>query len=263
MTAQIALVTGASRGIGNHIARSLLHQGWKVAALARTLEATAALAEEFGDDVLPVAADVTDLHQVNEAVAQVTERWGPTTLLVNNAGMIEPEQPLWDADPDQWWQVLEVNVRGPFLLTRAVVPGMIAAGGGRIINVNSGAATRAAADLSAYTASKSALARLTGSVAAAGAEHQVLAFDLAPGVVRTDMTLAMDMHQGRTEWTEPSEVTALVAAIASGDLDAWSGRMIRAGVDTPTSLLAQAARGLTATDRTLVLRPWGSHDPLG
>jgi NAD(P)-dependent dehydrogenase (short-subunit alcohol dehydrogenase family) len=170
--------------------------------------------------------------------------------------------PLWESDVDQWWSVITTNVRGPFLMTRAVVPQMIAAGGGRVINLNSGAGNSERADLSAYSASKSALARITGSTHQAGWAHGIRAFDLAPGVVRTEMTLSMEMHRGRTEWTEPADVTNLVLALAGGELDAWSGRFVRAGVDTPAALRERAGLGMGDGVRTLRLRSWGASDPL-
>ena len=139
----------------------------------------------------------------------------------------------------------------------------LSAGGGRVINLNSGAGTAERAELSAYTASKSALARITGSTHLAGWVLGIRAFDLSPGVVRTRMTLSMDLHRDRTQWTEPADVANLALALASGDLDAWSGRFVRAGVDTPASLRERAALGLDDAARTLRLRPWGSSDPLG
>jgi NAD(P)-dependent dehydrogenase (short-subunit alcohol dehydrogenase family) len=148
-------------------------------------------------------------------------------------------------------------------MTRAVVPAMIAAGGGRIINLNSGAAAAERAELSAYSASKSALARITGSTHLAGWADGIRAFDLAPGVVRTQMTLSMDLHRGRTQWTEPTDVTNLMLALASGELDAWSGRFVRAGVDTPESLRGRVGLVMGDGARTLRLRPWGASDPLG
>jgi hypothetical protein len=89
-----------------------------------------------------------------------------------------------------------------------------------------------------------------------------MAFDLAPGVIRTDMTTSMQAHSGRTEWTEPSAVTELVLAMAAGELDAWNGRLVRAGLDTPASLHTRAAGGLTPGARTLGLIRWGDDDPL-
>lgn len=252
---RVALVTGASRGIGAILATALRENGWQVVGLSRSGGADPSGAQT-------VACDVTDEAAVGAVVDGVIGEHGRIDLLVNNAGQVEAELPLWDADPDQWWQVMETNVRGPFLVTRAVVPHMIASGGGRVINLNSGSATRESPVLTAYHASKSALARLTGGVALAGAEHGVLAFDLAPGVIETDMTHSMRMHQDRTEWTSPADLTALALALADGELDGFSGRMVRAGADDLEVLRAKSARGLAEGERMLRLRPWGPDDPL-
>lgn len=263
---RVALVTGASRGIGDHLATALADAGYAVAALARSEGSLSDLTERLrgaGATALPLACDVTDQDAVDGAVRRVQGELGRIDLLVNNAGLIEDEVPIWEADADQWWQVLVTNVRGPFLMTRAVVPVMIAQGGGRIVNMNSGAGTKENPVLTAYTASKSALGRLTGGTAAAGAEHGVLAFDLAPGIIQTDMTASMDMHRDRTEWTDPGDVTELLLALASGDLDAWSGRMVRAGSDTVEMLREQGERGLSDTARKVRLLPWGQDDPIG
>jgi NAD(P)-dependent dehydrogenase (short-subunit alcohol dehydrogenase family) len=262
---RVALVTGASRGIGAHIATALAEAGWSLAVLARSEQSLADVTdrlERAGAEVLPVACDVTDEAAVDAVVTQVRDHFGSIDLLVNNAGLIEAEVPIWEADPEEWWQVVVTNVRGPFLMTRAVAPVMIGQGGGRIVNLNSGAGTRENPVLTAYTASKSALARITGGTAAAGAEHGVHAFDLAPGVVQTDMTAAMDMHRDRTDWTDPGDVTALVVALASGELDAWSGRMVRAGADSVEQLRSRGDTGLADGARMLRLRPWGPDDPV-
>ena len=242
MNRPVAVVTGASRGIGAHVAAALEEAGY---AVARGSTAVAA---------------VTDRAAVERWVAEVVAENGRLDLLVNNAGVIDAEVPLVDSDPDEWWHTLEVNLRGPYLMTRACLP-HLAAAGGRVVNVNSGAAYRNDAVATAYNVSKGALARLTAAVGLGG-RHGVRAFDLAPGVVRTDMTRSMRMHEGRTEWTSPEEVTTLLLALASGELDAWSGRMVRAGVDTVESLQAHAARGLGPLDRTLGLVRWGDDDPL-
>jgi NAD(P)-dependent dehydrogenase (short-subunit alcohol dehydrogenase family) len=248
------------------IARALARSGYAVCLLARDGSAAAGVAHEIGaageGPAMARSADVTDEAAVGAAVEAVLTSWGRIDLLVNSAGLIEREVPLWEAEVDQWWSVITTNVRGPFLLTRAVVPRMIAAGGGRIININSGAGTAERAELSAYSASKSALARITGSTHQAGWAHGIRAFDLAPGVVRTQMTLSMELHRNRTRWTEPRDVTDLALALAGGDLDAWSGRLVRAGVDTPESLRERARLGLDEAARMLRLQPWGSSDPL-
>lgn len=250
----VALVTGASRGIGDHLVRALLAAGWEVVGLSRSGRAA--------EGAVGLACDVTDPSAVGTAVERVLELHGRIDLLVNNAGLIETERPVWESDVDEWWQVLVTNVRGPYLLTRAVVPHMIAAGGGRVVNLNSGAGTRERADLTAYSASKSALARLTGGTALAGAPHGVHAFDLSPGVVATDMTHSMRMHTGRSDWTDPQDVTALLLAIAAGELDGFSGRMVRAGADDLDRLRALSAAGLEEPARRLRLHPWGPDDPL-
>lgn len=226
MSPRVAVVTGASRGIGRHIAEALEQSGY---AVERGSRAT---------------AEITDSAAVAGWVADIIRRQGHIDLLVNNAGVIDTEVSIFDSEPEEWWQTIEVNVRGPYLVTRAVAPHMLAAGGGRVINLNSGAGTRAGELASAYNTSKTALARITGSTHLAGRAHGIRAFDLAPGVVRTDMTASMEAHRERIEWTSPREVTDLVLALAAGGLDAWSGRMVRAGVDTPESLSARAAAGL-------------------
>jgi NAD(P)-dependent dehydrogenase (short-subunit alcohol dehydrogenase family) len=244
MPERVAVVTGASRGIGSMIARALAGDGYAVCLLARDGSLVGHVADEIastGALAMARSVDVTDELQVGAAIETVLSSWGRIDVVVNSAGLIEREVPLWDANVDQWWSVVKTNVKGPFLMTRAVVPHMIAAGGGRIINLNSGASTAERAELSAYSASKSALSRVTGSTHAAGWEHGIRAFDLAPGVVRTQMTMSMELHRGRTQWTEPADVTDLALALAGGELDAWSGRFVRAGVDTPVTLAARGA----------------------
>jgi NAD(P)-dependent dehydrogenase (short-subunit alcohol dehydrogenase family) len=261
----VALVTGASAGIGRYLAQGFAERGATVAGLARSADrlttAMDELARTTGARTLAVAADVTDPEAVQAAVGRVADELGPVTLLVNNAGAIDAaEVPLWEADPDQWWQVVESQVRGPFLLSRAAVPGMISAGGGRVIGLGSGLGTRGSDVYSAYSAGKSGQMRVTEGIHLAGAAHGVRAFDLAPGVIDTEMTRAMPMHAGRTEWTRPEDVVALAVAIAAGELDQWSGRFLRAGADDLDTL-----RRITPEDaaRQLRLRPYGPTDPIG
>lgn len=240
----VAVVTGASRGIGRSVADALEAAGWAV---------------ERGSSTV---APVTDRAALTGWVDQIAGRHGRIDLLVNCAGVIDDEVDLFASDPEQWWHVQEVNVLGAYLMTWLLAPHFRAVGGGRVVNLNSGAGTRPGAVASGYNVSKTALARLTGSTHLAGREHGIRAFDLMPGVVRTDMTAAMQAHADRSEWTEPALVSDLVLALASGDLDDWSGRMVRAGVDTPGSLRERAAAGLAETDRTLGLLAWGPDDPL-
>lgn len=244
--ARTALVTGASRGIGRALAVGLARAGLDVGVLARDGDRLAEVAREIealGRGAVVAVADVTDAAAVDAAVDQVEAGLGSIDLLVNNAGRIDAEVPLWEADRDEWWSVMETNVRGPFLLARAVVPGMLARGGGRVIDLNSGAGTRDSADATAYYASKTALFRIGGALHEAGFDRGLRAFELAPGVVVTDMTRSMRSHENRTEWTDVEDVVELAVMIARGGLDELSGRYLRAGTDTPASLRFQLGLG--------------------
>ena len=254
LTGQVALVTGASTGIGLAVARGLAERGARVAGLARGADRLADALTGFGG--LAVPADVTDLAAVRAAVQRVTDELGPIDLLVNNAGLVDAaEVPVWAADPQQWWSVVESQLRGPFHLVQAVVPAMVARGSGRVVDLASGMSTRANPDYSAYSVGKAGQLRITESLAAAG----VLAFDVAPGVVDTPMTRSMAMWEGFTDWTPADAVVELVAAIAAGRLDAWSGRFVRAGKDTVETLAALTPEGI---QRQVRLTPYGDGDPV-
>jgi NAD(P)-dependent dehydrogenase (short-subunit alcohol dehydrogenase family) len=264
LAGQVALVTGASTGIGRHLVEGLAARGMAVAGLARNGErlavAMAEVAETTGARTLAVTADVTDRASVDAAVGEVVAALGQVDLLVNNAGLIdEVEGPLWEADPDQWWDVVSSHVRGGFLLCRAVVPWMVLRNRGRIINIASGQSLRADPDYSAYGVAKTGLLRITEALTGALEGADVHAFDLSPGVVDTQMTRSMTMWKGRTDWTPPQLVVEFVAAIAAGELDQWSGRFLRVGADDPV-----VVKGLTpeGTARMLRLVPYGEADPL-
>jgi NAD(P)-dependent dehydrogenase (short-subunit alcohol dehydrogenase family) len=235
-----------------------------VAGLARNGErltaAMAEVAEATGARTLAVAADVTDRDSVDAAVAEVVAELGQVDLLVNNAGLIdEVEGPLWEADPDQWWDVVSSHVRGGFLLCRAVVPWMVLRNRGRVVNIASGMSVRARAEYSAYSVAKTGLMRMTEALAGALEGTDVRTFDVSPGVVDTPMTRSMQMWQGFEDWTPPERVVELIAAIAAGELDQWSGRFLRAAADDLDTLRRVTPEG---TARRLRLVPYGDDDPL-
>ncbi len=124
LTGHVALVTGGGRGIGRQIALALAGAGARVAVMARSGPELRETAARAGDDgsasrVLAVPGDMTDAPAVDRVVAEVAERLGPVSLLVNNAATFTPgEPPLWEADLDTWWRTFEVNVRGPLVCTR-------------------------------------------------------------------------------------------------------------------------------------------------
>jgi NAD(P)-dependent dehydrogenase (short-subunit alcohol dehydrogenase family) len=262
LAGQVALVTGASTGIGRHLVEALASRGMAVAGLARGEErlraAMAEVADATGGRTLAVTADVTDRASVEAAVAEVVAQLGQIDLLVNNAGLIdELEVPLWEADPDQWWDVVSSHVKGGFLLSRAVVPWMVLRNRGRVVNLASGMSVRARPEYSAYSVAKTGLMRMTEALAAALEGSDVRAFDVSPGVVDTPMTRAMAMWQGFEDWTPPEKVVELVTAIAAGDLDAWSGRFLRAGADD-----LETVRDVRPEDaaRQLRLQPYADDD---
>lgn len=215
-----AVVTGGSRGIGHAIAQRLAADAWDVTTIARS-----------GADV---AADVSDRAAVEEAFAAI----GDVDLLVNNAGVLGPRGPLAETDPDEWWRVLEVNLRGTLLPTRAVLPSMLARGSGRIVNVASEAGVGRNAPGFAYGVSKTAAIRFTEQLAAQLEGTGVLVFAISPGGVRTQMTEPIAELFGG-EWVPPERAAELVARIASGECDALAGRYVHVVLDDLDDLLAR------------------------
>lgn len=270
------VVTGAGRGIGRGLALGLAERGYAVALLGRTPEhlqevadAVAAAAAEAGREAprtVVVPVELTDTAAVRAAARTVEEAFadlGGVGLLVNNAGVIErTEGDLLETDVEETWRVVEVNVRGPLVVTQAFLGVMVARGSGRIVNINSGSAYKAAREYTGYGISKGALARLTTLVDAQFRDRGVRVFDLAPGVVRTDMATSMPFHKDREEWTPVEASVDLLVAVGDGDLDALSGRFLRADTDTPHSLEAHAYDVLVTDSRRLAVLTYGPHDPM-
>ena len=243
LAGQVALVTGGSRGLGRAYAQALAGAGAAVAVTARSeqgLAETVRQIEAAGGQAMAVRMDVTDAAMIARVVGEVQQQWGPLDLLVNNAGVLSPAGPDWEVDPERWWRTFEVNVRGPFLCSQAVLPGMIARRRGRIINVSSGAANSYMAHATGYSASKAAVTNWAGGLAAAAKEHGIAVFAWDPGFVRTAMSeyLAQsdEVRQwfGDTfqQWFEagrdiPIERSAgQFMLLASGRLDGLSGRQL-------------------------------------
>jgi NAD(P)-dependent dehydrogenase (short-subunit alcohol dehydrogenase family) len=142
---EVALVTGAGRGIGRAIAVALAGTGVPVGLVARTgeeLDQTAAEIAAAGGQSVSIVADLGSPDGPRHAVDRVRDTLGDVTLLVNNAGSNGVIGPTWEVDPEQWWHDVTVNLRGPFLCAREVLPAMVKSGHGRIINIVSGTATR-------------------------------------------------------------------------------------------------------------------------
>jgi NAD(P)-dependent dehydrogenase (short-subunit alcohol dehydrogenase family) len=231
---QVALVTGGGRGIGRGIAHELAAGGMRVAVAARTREQVDETAREIGG--LAVQVDVSDAGSVSAMVAEVEQELGPIDLLVNNAGIAGWEKPSWEVEPADWWRVLEVNVLGVHLCSRAVLPGMLERGNGRIVITGSGAAYLPGSDHTAYPASKAAVCRY-GETLANELEDRIPVFFFSPGLVRTDM---LGDAPDDLPWTPPELAPRLVRVLASGRADALAGRYIHAEHDDIEELIRRA-----------------------
>jgi len=187
---KVAIVTGASRGIGRAIALALASQGAKVVASARNAEALAQLAEEIkaqGGDALAVVGDVALEDDANNLVKQAVEAYGQVDVFVNNAG-ITRDGLLLRMKNDDWDAVLDTNLKGAFLCTRAVAKVMSKQRSGRIINISSVVGEMGNAGQANYCASKAGLLGLTKSVARELARRNVTVNAITPGFITTEMT---------------------------------------------------------------------------
>jgi NAD(P)-dependent dehydrogenase (short-subunit alcohol dehydrogenase family) len=186
LNGKVALVTGASRGLGEGTARALTQQGAKVMLLARDGDLVRKVASGIGGGAQALACDVSDYPSVERAVAETRRQLGGLDILVNNAGVIEPIADLSISDPVVWARNIQINLIGAYNVVRAVLDGMLRSKG-TIINISSGAAHRPLEGWSAYCAGKAGLAMVTRSVALETAGKGVRIFGFSPGTIDTDM----------------------------------------------------------------------------
>lgn len=249
---QIAVVTGGGRGIGRVMAQHLAEAGAAVAVVARTseqLEETVSLIESVGGNVKAWTADVTDEKRISEFVAEVEQSLGPISLLVNNAGVANASGPIWMGDANDWWRDMEINLRGPYLCMRAVLPGMISRKSGRIVNIASNIGIRPAPYATAYSCSKAALLRLTDSVSESVQAMGIQVFAISPGWVWTAMTerAVKEIEKADPDFegipdsdvSPPELVANLIVRLASGEADKLTGRYIHV-TDDLDKLIAMA-----------------------
>ena len=181
------VITGASRGIGAEAARVFAAAGANVALIARSLDAIEKLATEIGKQAIALTCDVASYASVEDAIAKAKETFGSVDILINNAGVIQPISHLASADPDEWGTVIDINLKGVFNGMRAVLPMMIASGGGSILTISSGAAHGPVEAWSHYCASKAAAKMLTECVHKENGADGIRAIGLSPGTVATQM----------------------------------------------------------------------------
>jgi NAD(P)-dependent dehydrogenase (short-subunit alcohol dehydrogenase family) len=234
-----------------------------VALLARSaagLAETLAAVEDAGGQGAAFTADVTDEQEVGAAGREIEATLGPMDVLVNNAGVGGPTGEMWDVDPADWWRTIEVNLRGTYVCSRAVLPGMVERRRGRIVNVVSNAGAHRWPYFTAYAVSKAAVIKLTESLVAETRSYGVTVFAAHPGLVRAGLTEAAladgpeppegslaaqvrswferELAEGRTVSVE--QAAAFLAELASGRADALSGRYIAIEDDLDT-LISRAS----------------------
>jgi NAD(P)-dependent dehydrogenase (short-subunit alcohol dehydrogenase family) len=194
LAGKVAIVTGASRGIGAAAALALGEAGSSVVLAARTVaqaEANARQISVAGGKAVAMACDVSDYAACQRLVHETTRHFGPPDVLVNNAGVIEPIGMVGGIDPIEWARSIEINLIGAYYAIRAVLPGMIERGHGDIINVSSGAALRPQEGWSAYCAGKAGLAMLTRSIDLEHRAAGIRVFGFQPGTTDTDMQVTI------------------------------------------------------------------------
>jgi NAD(P)-dependent dehydrogenase (short-subunit alcohol dehydrogenase family) len=233
---EIAFITGAARGIGAETARALAREGATVVVTARRRGEAEGIAADIvggGGKAIAFACDVSDVSSIDAAIAATRSKVGVVSVLVNNAGSIAPIGPLHETNPLDWARNVQVNLSGAAAVAHAVLPDMLKANRGTIINISSGAAHRPVVGWSSYCASKAGLAMLTRALAAEYADKGIRVFGFAPGVVDTDMQAAIRTSGigpvaklPREALSSPREPAAAIAFLASKDGDRFSGQEI-------------------------------------
>ena len=236
----VVLVTGGSRGIGRAVAEQFAARGATVAVQFRAARqaADATLAALAGGGHVAIQADLADPEQARSLIERVLDQLGRIDVLVNNAGIYE-EHPILETSYEDWQRIwrrtIDTNLLGPANLLHAVAPHMVAAGGGRIVNISSRGAFRGEPDHPAYGASKAGLNNLGQSMARALGPHGIYVTTVAPGFVDTDMAApflhgpggdAIRAQSPLNRAATPEEVARVVAFLASPGAESTTGAIV-------------------------------------
>jgi len=225
---KVAVVTGGGRGIGQAIAISFAREGAKVALAARTLEqvsSTARMISGSGGRAFGMAADVTSESDVKNLVERTLGEFGRIDILVNNAGILE-SGPIVSIQTDTWRRVIEINLVGTFLCTKAVVPSMIEGGWGRVVNIASRSGKIGHPFLTAYCASKHGVVGFTKALAEELGPLGITVNAICPGVVETDMVSQTIREQVGKAIIQPQEIAELALYLAGEDAAGINGEAI-------------------------------------
>jgi 3-oxoacyl-[acyl-carrier protein] reductase len=231
LKARNAVVTGGAQGIGRAIAARLLASGAAVAIWDRDLVLAGKAAGELGHGAIAVGCDVTKLSEIERARDETVKQLGRIDILVNNAGIAGPNAKTWEYEPAAWSDVMRINLDGPFLCCRAVVPLMIAQNYGRIVNVSSVAGKEGNPNAAAYSASKAGVIALTKSLGKELATYDISVNCVTPAAARTALFEQMSQQHidymlskiPRNRFVEVEEIAALVAFCASAECSFSTG----------------------------------------
>jgi len=233
MNGKTVLITGASRGIGAAAARVFAEAGANVALVARSTADIQNLAQEIGEKAIALPCDVSKYSDVSAAVADTIATFGQLDVLINNAGVVDPIGHLQDTDPETWGQTIDINLKGVMYGLHAAMPGMIAQGGGTIINISSGAAHGPVEGWSAYCSSKAGVYMLTRAADKEARDKGLRILGLSPGTVATQMQREIKASGinpiSQLDWSvhiPPEWPARTLLWMCSADADAYLGEDI-------------------------------------
>ena len=238
----IALVTGASAGFGQAICRRLVAEGHRVIGAARRLEKLTQLQEELGlENFYPLQMDVSDTKSVDQALESLPEDWRPIDILVNNAGIIK-RIPMCEMKASEFREVIDIDLNGPFIMSKAVIPSMIKKGHGKIINICSMMSELGRETVSAYAAAKGGLKMLTKNIASEFGEHNIQCNGIGPGYIATPQTAPLREKQAdgsrhpfdsfiiaktpAARWGEPEDLAGPAVFLASDASNFVNGHIL-------------------------------------
>jgi NAD(P)-dependent dehydrogenase (short-subunit alcohol dehydrogenase family) len=226
---KVTLITGASQGLGRALALAFAEEGARVVVNARSDESVRPVAGEVegaGAEVLAVAADVSREAEVQRLVRKTVERFGRIDVLVNNAGLLGPRVGVEVYPEDEWRRVIDANLTGPYLVSKATIPHL--SEGGSIINVVSGVSVEGRAQWGAYSVSKFGVEGLTQILASELAERGIRVNAVDPGGMRTDMRAAAYPEEDPQTRIAPEENTAVFLYLASDESKGVTGERFKA-----------------------------------
>jgi len=229
---KIAVVTGASRGIGKQIARDLIISGAKVALISRSEKELNIVSQEFSKlgKTIPLPLDIKNIEDVKNAIKTIIDKWGKIDILVNNAG-VTSDNLLIKMKESEWNHVIDINLKGTFNCIKSVIPHMLKKRSGKIINITSVVGISGNAGQSNYCASKAGVIGLTKSI---GKEYGVKGINvnaIAPGFIETDMVQDIDSDSFIKNITlgrkgKPNDISTLVCFLSSNDGDYIANQVI-------------------------------------